>query len=336
MNTKTAKQIEAMKAQKFGVEVEMVDITREKASAIAAGFFGTNRKRHAGGQHDAWVAYDQQGREWAFVHDGSLASRTYDESCEMTTPILTYDDMGTLLNLVKELRKAGAVSNANRRCGIHVHVDGAGHTPTSIRVLANTMAKYEQTLIKTVRIDRARMSSYCRTVDRTFLRKLNEEKPRTMTDVENIWYNTLGPYSRDAHYHTSRYHMLNLHSLFHGHGTLEFRLFQFDSPYVNANGERRRGGIHAGQLKAMIQLCLALSEFAKEKRTCGIVTGRTDVAKKTDMNRFFWKIGFVGDEFETARNYYMRNLEGGVAFKAPARTTHTSYVPHSALAPVTL
>ena len=64
-------------------------------------------------------------------------------------------------------------------------------------------------------------------------------------------------YGRDHHYNDSRYHMLNLHATF-TKGTVEFRLFQFDAP---ANG--KRNGLHAGQLKSYIQLCLALSNMAK-------------------------------------------------------------------------
>ena len=45
-------------------------------------------------------------------------------------------------------------------------------------------------------------------------------------------------------------------------GTIEFRLFQFDAP---ADG--KMNGLHAGQLKSYIQLCLALSQMAKEVRT---------------------------------------------------------------------
>ena len=41
MNEKKARQIEEMKKQTIGVEVEMNSITREKAAKIAAEFFGT-------------------------------------------------------------------------------------------------------------------------------------------------------------------------------------------------------------------------------------------------------------------------------------------------------
>ena len=43
MNEKTARQIEEMKKQTIGVEVEMNNITRKEAAEVAANFFGTNR-----------------------------------------------------------------------------------------------------------------------------------------------------------------------------------------------------------------------------------------------------------------------------------------------------
>ena len=43
MNTKVARQIEEMKKQTIGVEVEMNSITREKAAKTAAEYFGTRR-----------------------------------------------------------------------------------------------------------------------------------------------------------------------------------------------------------------------------------------------------------------------------------------------------
>ena len=55
--------------------------------------------------------------------------------------------------------------------------------------------------------------------------------------------------------------MLNYHATF-TKGTVEFRLFQFDAPTAE-----RRGGLHAGQLKSYIQLCLALSQMAKTVRS---------------------------------------------------------------------
>ena len=90
----------------------------------------------------AWSAWDESGREWKFQRDSSIAGPE-DEKCEMVTPILTYADMETLQELVRRLRKAGAKSDATRGCGVHIHIGARGHTPQTLRNLANIMASHE-------------------------------------------------------------------------------------------------------------------------------------------------------------------------------------------------
>lgn len=95
-----------------------------------------------------------------------------------------------------------------------------------------------------------------------------------MAQFADIWYTANGAnYGRNQHYNDSRYHMLNFHATF-TKGTIEFRLFQFDKP---ANG--RKNGLHAGQLKSYIQLCLALSEMAKGLRTASPKPQQTENPK---------------------------------------------------------
>ncbi len=73
-----------------------------------------------------------------------------------------------------------------------------------------------------------------------------------------IWYSTQTGYAHNVgHYDQTRYHMLNLHSFFEGKG-VEFRLFQFDNFNPDAPAGKK-GGLHAGQLKAYVQLCLAMN-----------------------------------------------------------------------------
>ena len=68
MNEKTARQIAEMKNQTIGVEVEMNNITRQKAAKVAADFFGTGRYENTAGRngYSTWSAWDAQGREWKF------------------------------------------------------------------------------------------------------------------------------------------------------------------------------------------------------------------------------------------------------------------------------
>ena len=310
MNEKLKNQVTEMKKQTIGVEVEMNNITRDKAAKVAAEFFGTGRYQDSACRngYKAWSAWDSQGREWKFQKDGSIEGPD-SEKCEMVTPILTYADMDTLQGLVRRLRKAGAKSDATRGCGVHIHIGAKGHTPQTLRNLANIMASHEKLLADALNLDRGRMTSYCRTVDPRFLDRLNSQKPTTMADLADIWYSSQNAgYGRDQHYNSSRYHMLNLHATF-TKGTIEFRLFQFDAP---AGG--KQNGLHAGQLKSYIQLCMALSQMAKSQKSASPKPQQTENPKYA-MRTWLLRLGFIGEEFATARDILTRRLAGNAAFR---------------------
>ena len=310
MNEKLMNQVAEMKKQTIGVEVEMNSIERSKAAKLAAEFFGTGRCQDTARRngYSTWSAWDAQGREWKFQKDVSIHGPD-SEKCEMVTPILTYADMDLLQGLVRHLRKAGAKSDATRGCGVHIHIGAKGHDAKSLWNLANIMASHERLLADALNLDRGRMSHYCKTVNPTFLDKLNRQKPTTMADLAEIWYSGNGAsWGRDQHYNDSRYHMLNLHATF-TKGTIEFRLFQFDAP---ANG--KKNGLHAGQLKSYIQLCLALSQMAKSLKSASPKPQQTDNPKYA-MRTWLLRLGFIGEEFATARDLLTRRLAGNAAFR---------------------
>ena len=310
MNEKTRVQIEEMKKQTIGVEVEMNNIERSRAAKVAAEFFGTGRFEDTARRNGycTWSAWDAQGREWKFQRDVSIDGPD-SQKCELVTPILTYADMETLQELIRRLRRAGAKSDSTRGCGVHIHIGAKGHTPQTLRNLANIMASHESLLAEALDLDHYRMRRYCRTVDPRFLEQLNRRKPTSMADLADIWYSSQGAnYGRSQHYNGSRYHMLNFHATF-TKGTVEFRLFQFDAP---ANG--RRNGLHAGQLKSYIQLCLALSQMAKTVRTASPKPQQNENPKYA-MRTWLLRLGFIGEEFETARDILTRRLSGDAAFR---------------------
>lgn len=306
----TEKQIAEIKNQTIGVEVEMNNITRTKAAKIAAEFFGTNRSEHSAHRngYSTWSAWDQQGREWKFQKDVSIHGPD-DEKCELVTPILNYSDIELLQELIRRLRKAGAKSDASRGCGVHIHIGAAGHTAKTLHNLANIMASHEQLLASALNLSRNRMLQYCKTVDERFLNEINRKKPQTMSNLADIWYGSQGnTYGRNEHYNSSRYHMLNLHATF-TKGTVEFRLFQFDQPSAS-----RKGGLHAGQLKSYIQLCLALSALAKNAKSASSKPQQTENPKYA-MRTWLLRLGFIGDEFKTARDTFTNRLSGDGAFR---------------------
>lgn len=310
MNEKITRQVEEMKQQTIGVEVEMNSITREKAARIAATFFGTGRFENTAGRngYSTWSAWDADGREWKFQKDVSIAGCD-SEKCELVTPILTYADIATLQELIRQLRHAGAKSDATRGCGVHIHIGANGHNPQTMRNLANIMASHESLIADALDLDRGRMNRYCRTVDPRFLEQVNKRKPKTMAALADIWYSSNGANcGRDHHYNDSRYHMLNYHATF-TKGTIEFRLFQFDAP---ADG--KLNGLHAGQLKSYIQLCLALRQMAKTVKTASPKPQQNENPKYA-MRTWLLRLGFIGEEFKTAREILTKRLAGDTAFR---------------------
>lgn len=243
-----------MLSAKFGIEIEFTGITREKAARVAAEFLQGNYSE-GGTYYDTKKVKALDGRVWKFMYDGSIKCQRKegrrkvaagkDYSVEMVSPILTYrEDIETLQELVRKLRKAGAFTNSS--CGIHIHLDDSNHTPRSIRNFVNIIASKNDLFYKALQIAPERMR-YCKKMDSILVDKMNHKKPTTMRQIEDIWYEGYSE-SRGIHYHNSRYHFLNLHSFFTGNHTVELRGF---------NSE-----LHAGKIRSYIVLALALNNQA--------------------------------------------------------------------------
>lgn len=317
---KKSEFIERMKKQTIGVEVEMYGITRPDAAKLIAEHFGTyngifsiDHESHL----DTYVCRDDRGRKWKFAYDSSIRSSSDKTKCELNSPVLTYDDIPMLQEVLRVLRRAGAKSDPSHQCGIHIHIgadigEANGHTPQSLRNLSNLMKAHEQILIEATGLSDQRLH-WCNTSSEEWIREVNRKKPKTLSGLRKCWYECHGfsEYSgTHQHYNHSRYHMLNLHSLFQygGHGTVEFRLFQFDDPVRG-----KRNGIHAGMLKAYIQLVLAMSQYAKEVRWATPISN-DDTNHKYAMRCWLLRLGFIGDEFKTARDILTRRLSGDAAY----------------------
>lgn len=308
--TNTQTFIAAMKQQTIGCEIEMAEITREDAARVIASHFGTQGSVHYdGGGYDTWSCLDTKGRRWQVMRDVSIVASCGTKKAELVTPILTYDDIPDLQEIVRRLRRKGAISNPYHGCGVHIHVGAAGHTAQTLRNLANIMAAHEDLLKDAIYIDNGRVQQFCKPVDQRFLRALNSKKPKTMDELADIWYKSQNQeWDRHGHYNKSRYHMLNYHATF-TKGTIEFRLFQFDNPHGQT-----KGGLHAGRLKSYIQLALALSQAAKTVRSANPKKNETDNPKYA-MRCWLLRLGFIGPEFETARDLLTRKLPGDAAFR---------------------
>lgn len=299
---------EEMLKHRFGIEIEMTGITRTKAATIVAETVqGT--KTHIGGYYDKWEVRQQDNRAWSIVSDASICTRekrnnnleraNASYSVELVSPILTYkEDIEMLQEIVRNLRKAGAVSSANLQCGIHIHLDGEPHTSRSIRNFINIIASKNDLLYKALKIEPNRMR-WCKKMDDELVRKIKTRRPKTKEQLQKIWYEGYGGFST-AHYHQSRYHFLNLHSYFTGNHTIELRGF---------NGE-----LHAGKIRAYIVLALALNYQSLTQTGASSRKPQTE-NEKFAMRTYLNRIGLIGDEFKACREHLYKHLDGVAAWR---------------------
>jgi hypothetical protein len=293
---------------RFGIEIEMTGITRAKAAKTVADHLrGTVEKCY--GSYDTHKITAPDGRVWKIVSDASIftqkkvngqkvaADKTY--SVELVSPILTYEeDIETLQEMVRKLRKAGAFSESQNRTGIHIHLDGADHTPRSLRNFVNIIFSRNDLLYDSLQIEEIR-KRYCMELDQDLVEGMNKKKPITFKQIEEIWYEGTG-IVRNQHYHESRYHFINLHSFFHGVGTVELRGFN--------------GTLHAGEIRSYIVLSLAMNHQALTQKSASTKKPQTDnpkFAMRTWLNR----IGLIGDDYKNCREHLCKHLEGSAAWR---------------------
>lgn len=274
---------------------------------MVAKYFG-GLTHQIGGRYDEYHVFDTKARTWKIVSDASIepmkkvrgelvpADSTY--KVELVSPILTYDDIESLQELVRALRAAGVVSDSQYSSGIHIHVDVKAHTPSSLKNLVNLMASKEDLLYKSLNIDIERLR-YCKKVNDDLITTINNKKPKTLEALADIWYAGYGNEDRIRHYHNSRYHGLNLHSTF-TKGTIELRLFN--------------DTLHAGKIKAYIQFCLALSHQALNQKSASAKRKTTD-NEKYILRCWMLRLGLIGEEFKTCRHHFLERLTGNSAWR---------------------
>ena len=230
---------------------------------------------------------------------GKKISADREYQTEMVSPICRYEDIVSIQEIVRKLKERGAF--VNKTCGIHVHIDASPFDARTLRNITNIMASKEDLIYKALQVSVSREHSYCQKVEQRFLEELNRKKPKTLNGVERIWYG--GDSRRDTHYDDSRYHCLNLHSVFQK-GTVEFRLFN--------------GTLHAGKIKAYIQFSLAIGAQALNQ-SCASRRKTQTTNEKYTFRTWLLRLGLNGEEFATARYHLLKELPGCIAWRDPAQ-----------------
>ena len=292
----------SIQTQNYGVEIELTGITREKAAQVIAEHYGT-QSTYLGTYYRTYGATDRKGRTWKCMSDasiqcqrkvrGQVTSAGSEYSCEVVTPILQYDDMEDLQEIVRKLRAAGAIANSST--GIHVHVDGANHTPESMTRLVNFFVGRQDLFYEALEIGH-RADRWCKKIDKTLLKAM-KEADKDRSSMEQVWYSSANSGYRGSidhsHYNDTRYHGINLHAFF-TKGTVEFRLFN--------------GTTHAGKIKAYVQFCLAMSAWAINCENGNLffksISTYTTAQKRTIMmNMLKNRLKLRGKEYKTCRMF---------------------------------
>lgn len=187
--------------RKFGIELEIVGITRQTAL----------RALRAVGINVEDESYNHTTRaHWKLVPDGSVHG-----GFEVVSPILRGEaGIAEAITVAEALSDAGA--NANRSCGFHVHFDAADLSVADVKTIVRRYAAHEAEIDAFMPPSRrGNANSYCASVTRLLNERFNAA--RTIEELADM--------------QADRYFKVNLQS-FRRHGTLEFRQH---SGTVNAN-----------------------------------------------------------------------------------------------------
>lgn len=294
---------EGIKTQRFGVEIECTGLTREDAAEAAAKVLGGSLD-YFGGSYDRYDVYDSRNKCWKIMSDASIRCTTKDGipaskkySVELVTPILEYDDMATLQEVVRSIRRNGGICNEST--GIHIHIDFAPYDPQKLRNLVNIFASKEDMLYKALQVNENRENTYCQKVDKHFVEELNRKKPKDLQSIKRLWYGDDREYH--SHYDSSRYRCLNLHPVFTDNN-IEIRAFN--------------SSLNAGVLRAYISLVLAVSNQALTQKSASPRVTQSENPRYT-FRCWLIRIGLNGDEFKNCRKHLLSHLEGNIAWLHP-------------------
>ena len=136
--------------QNFGVEIEVAGAARDIIAQAVADATGGSITATNQTHYDATVVTDPLGREWKIMNDSSIAVIAGHRGSEVVTPILTYIDLPMLQDVVRNVKRTGAVAHSST--SIHIHVDARPHSPQTLANLAKMVYKNEDLIFDALKV----------------------------------------------------------------------------------------------------------------------------------------------------------------------------------------
>ena len=284
---------------RFGCEIECIKRDRGTVATAVQSVVG-GEVTHIGGSAslDPWEVKDNRGRVWRVVADASLTSVPAHLRAEVVSPILGFEDIPEVQEVVRAVRRSGAATD--ELCGLHVHVSHPDVTARALANLVKLIYKQQDIIYAALGVNKARMERYCKPIDPAFIERITKRPPRDFRDLNIQWY---GRY--EAHpqrYHGSRYAILNLNGWF-----------------VRSAVEVRAYGssLHAGKVKASVLFSMALLARAMSCRGASARKREYQPASaKYDMRVFLISaLKMNGPTYKTARAHLLKLMSGDSAWK---------------------
>jgi len=292
--------------EKFGVEIEVAGISWADAAeavrqAVGGGeFIGRNEgPRHNYTIMELTPDERAHSRTWKVMYDASINRVNGKPGAEVVSPVLTYGPAAfeSIRKVTHALRSAGAIPHSS--CSVHVHVDGTYHDAGTISRLSKSVYKHEELIFMAIGTQASRIMGYAKKMDSNFISKICQERRIDDDKFNKAWFGRYS-FTRPHHYEGTRYHGLNLNNLWRDLHTVEFR-------YANAS-------LHAGKIKAYVQLYLALSKRARISKAASATKVTTNNPKYA-MRTWMLSLGLIGEEFKACRFHLLAKLQGNSAWR---------------------
>lgn len=296
-----------MKNQKFRIEMELIGIVVYQAARYITDFLNGSSYRDDDDSR-TFMIKDSKDKQWVVLPAkaiqplGSLPLGIHDRRhpFKIVSPMLQYEDIETLQEMVRTLREKNAQVNEFTR--LRIQIDAKPFDVNSLCKLVTMLKQKEDLFYQALQVPESRIRSDCQKINVDFLEQINLQKPKTMEEFKELWKQNCSELGVSENGIKHRY-ALNLDSVFHI-GTIDFLHF--------------KSTLHAGKIKSYLQLCLAISHQALTGEQNNLLQSQ-DANNRETLERWLSEMGLVGREYKSVRFHMLAHYDGTVRWESPLK-----------------